>query len=33
MLTERGHAGIWDYGWGLWLTLLDLTHERAKAAQ
>ncbi len=30
MLIERGHAGVWDYGWSLYLTLLELVAERSK---
>jgi hypothetical protein len=30
MLIERGHAQIFDYGWGLCLTLFDLIDAEAK---
>lgn len=33
MLTEQGHGHIWGYGWRLFLTLMDLATERAKAAE
>jgi hypothetical protein len=33
MLTENGHQAVWEYGWSLYLTLLDLTAERAKSTQ
>ncbi|MCK7581857.1 MAG: phage tail tape measure protein [Chromatiales bacterium] len=29
MLVEIGHRDVWDYGWSLYLTLLDLIGERA----
>lgn len=31
MLIELGHARVWEYGWSLYLTLLDLVAERTKS--
>jgi hypothetical protein len=29
MLAEMGHDRVWDYGWSLYLTLIEMTRERA----
>lgn len=31
MLIELGHRDVWDYGWSLYRTLIDLMRERARA--
>lgn len=33
MLIERGHGGIYDYGWSLYLTLIDWLQATAREAR
>lgn len=31
MLAEMGHDRVWEYGWSLYLTLIEMIRERRPA--
>lgn len=33
MLAEMGHERVWEYGWSLYLTLIEMIRERTRAAR